>query len=127
MTTVLVVEDEPDIRYLLRFMLTEDGFDVLEAEEGEEALALLAEHAEIRLVVLDLRLPGLDGFAVLEQLKATGAMGRLAVLVVSAHADTAVMEWTLEQGTAGFVRKPFKPAELLAAVHGALDRPLPAR
>jgi two-component system, OmpR family, alkaline phosphatase synthesis response regulator PhoP len=118
-TTVLVVEDEPDLLLLARRMLEELGYAVIEAPGGEEALEL-AENQEVDAVLLDLRMPGMDGWAVLDQLRATGTISRLPVIVLSAHADPAAVKRSAELGAKGYVKKPYRVADLtraLEAVH----------
>jgi CheY-like chemotaxis protein len=122
MTTILVAEDEPDLRLLMRLTLTRGGFEVIDVGSGEEALPLLMGDARIALAVLDLRMPGIGGFAVLEALRASGALQRIGVVVVSAHADAEVKTSALSHGCDAYVSKPFKPAALLAVVQGVLDR-----
>ncbi len=115
MTTVLVVEDEPDLLLLARRMLEELGYAVIEAPGGEEALEL-AENQEVDAVLLDLRMPGMDGWAVLDQLRATGTISRLPVIVLSAHADPAAVKRSAELGAKGYVRKPYRVADLTRAL-----------
>lgn len=122
MTTILVAEDEPDLRLLMRLTLSRDGFDVVDVGSGEEAIARLTADEGIGLAVIDLRMPGIGGFAVLEALRAAGTLERLGVVVVSAHADTDVQTSALDRGCDAYVSKPFKPAELLAVVREVLGR-----
>jgi CheY-like chemotaxis protein len=122
MTTILIAEDEPDLRLLECLTLTRGGFEVIEAGSGEEAVAHLTANAAIGLAVIDLRMPGIGGFGVLAALRDSGALGRLRVIVVSAHADADVQAAALSQGCAAYVRKPFRPAELLAVVRDVLAR-----
>jgi CheY-like chemotaxis protein len=114
-TTVLVVEDEPDLLLLARRMLEELGYAVIEASGGEEALDL-AENQEVDAVLLDLRMPGMDGWAVLDQLRATGTISRLPVIVLSAHADPAAVKRSADLGAKGYVKKPYRVADLTRAL-----------
>ena len=122
MTTVLVAEDEPDLRLLMRLTLNRDGIDVVDVSSGEEALSLLTRDASIDVAIVDLRMPGIDGFAVLDALHAAGTLSRVGVVVVSAHADTDVQAEAVARGCDAYVSKPFTPAELLGVVHEVLDR-----
>lgn len=115
MTTVLIVDDEDDIRMLVKLALATSGMDVREAADGAEALDQIRAGG-IDVVVLDLRMPGLDGFGVIDALKIEGRLPDLPVLVLSAHADQAVASRVMEAGCAGFMRKPFGPSDLAAAV-----------
>jgi len=119
--TVLVVDDEPDIRVLAKITLQSAGFDVMEAESGEDALAAV-ERTNPDAVLLDIRMPGMNGWEVLEQLKSTDRYGEVPVVVFSAHEMTTAPERAREQGSAGFLAKPFLPEELVEAVNSALGQ-----
>jgi CheY-like chemotaxis protein len=113
--TVLLVEDEPDVLLVARLMLEEAGYAVLEARGGEEAVEL-AEKAKVEAVFLDLRMPGMDGWGVLEELRARGIISRLPVIVLSAHADPSAIERSYELGAKGYVKKPFRAIDLTRAL-----------
>ena len=118
MTTVLVVDDEGDIRLLARLVLEGSGMEVLEAASAHEALRILqVEH--IGVVVLDLRMPELDGWAVLDSMRKAGMLERLGVIVVSAHADPSTAALARAAGTSGYLKKPFHPHDLVEAVRRA--------
>ena len=121
MTTVLVVDDEPDIRMLLRMMLEPTGVDVIEASNGEDCLARV-DAGGVDVMVLDLLMPGMDGFAVLEGLRGRGLIDALPVLVLSAHADQTSAREALQAGCVGYINKPFATAEVLAALAEAVGR-----
>ncbi len=108
MTRVLVVEDEPDIRLLITVNLESAGFDVLEAGSGEEGLDLVAAAD---MLLLDIRLPGIDGFEVMERL---GRPFPLPVIAMSAHSSEAARDQALALGCAGWLQKPFSPRGLVA-------------
>lgn len=118
MTTVLVVDDESDIRLLARLILEPADCTVLEAADGTTALATISS-THVDLVLLDLRMPVLDGWGVLRQLRADGCLPDLPVVVVSAHADPAMVEAVMAEGCRGYVQKPFQPSDLMAAVEDA--------
>lgn len=112
---VLIVDDEPDIRLLIRINLLAAGYEVLEAGNGREAIDIL-EGEEPDLVLLDLRLPELDGWDVLEHLKERGVAERVPVVAISAHASPTTKERAREVGFRSYVSKPFTPDELLEVV-----------
>lgn len=114
MTRVLIVDDEPAIRRLLRGALERAGYDVREAGDAQAALA--AARAPVALVLLDLGLPGRDGLELVPLLKARA----LAVVVVTARDDTAEKVAALDLGADDYVTKPFDSEELLARVRVAL-------
>jgi two-component system, OmpR family, KDP operon response regulator KdpE len=114
---ILVVDDEPPIRKLLRTGLTAHGFNVLEAEDGQTALAMLRRNA-MDLLILDLGLPHTDGFAVIESLRASGT--NIPIVVLSARSDETGKVRALDMGADDFVTKPFGMDELLARIRAAL-------
>lgn len=117
LTRILVVDDEPAIRCLLRTGLATQGYDVLEAVDGTVALALLAE-GPVDLVILDLGLPGLNGLDVLRTLRARGDL--TPVLVLSSRDDESGKVQALDGGADDYVTKPFGMNELVARVRTAL-------
>lgn len=116
---VLVVEDEPDILLAARLLLQSAGYSVLEAENGEVGVRL-AEEAEPDAMMLDLRMPGMDGWAVLDQLRVSGRLESLPVIVLSAHASKTTVERAIELGARGYVRKPFDLSDLTQALETVL-------
>lgn len=111
---ILIVDDEPDIRMVARIALR-DRFEVLEAADGEEALRKIDEENP-DLVFLDLRMPGLDGWGVLERLRSQRRLEEVPVIVVSAHGDPGIAEQALGLGCRGYLSKPFGPRDLLEAI-----------
>jgi two-component system KDP operon response regulator KdpE len=113
---VLVVDDEPAIRRLLRTTLQPQGYDVIEAETGGEALAhLAAETTDV--VLLDLGLPDMDG---LEVVRAIRARSSVPIVILSVRADERGKVEALDLGSDDYVVKPFGAAELLARLRAAL-------
>jgi DNA-binding response OmpR family regulator len=115
---ILVVEDEQAIADLVRAYLRRDGFDVVWASSGEQALEELARHP-VRLVVLDVGLPGIDGFEVCRRLRARSGV---PILILSARDDEIDRVAGLEAGADDYVTKPFSPRELVARVKAILRR-----
>jgi CheY-like chemotaxis protein len=111
---VLVVEDDPDIREVLEEMLDAGGHRVLTASNGREALAVLDRISTPCLVLLDLMMPVMSGFAFLEELTRRPDRERVNVLLISANAQ--VEQVARGQGVVGFVRKPFDLDDVLALV-----------
>jgi two-component system KDP operon response regulator KdpE len=113
---ILVVDDEPAIRRFLRTSLGSQGYQVEEAEDGTAALAAM-NHAP-DLIVLDLGMPGMDGFEVIRNLRESGAT--LPIVVLSVRADEAGKVRALDLGADDYVTKPFGIEELLARIRTAL-------
>ncbi|HLH27260.1 MAG TPA: response regulator [Chloroflexota bacterium] len=120
-STVLLVEDDPDLRRFAQVTLRLGGYRPLIAADGETGLAL-ARKARPQLMVLDLRLPELDGWQVLQALRATPETAELPVLVLTASAGPADKDRTLAAGVAGYLVKPVSADALLDAVERALAR-----
>lgn len=114
---ILVVDDEPNIRELCRLYLEQDGFQVMEAQSGAEALAL-AREGRPALVVLDLMLPDLSGFEVCKALQEW----ETPVIMLTARADEVDKILGLELGADDYLTKPFSPRELVARVKTILRR-----
>jgi len=115
MSRVLVVDDEPDVLLLCRLNLQQRGHEILEAPEGSRALELARErHPDV--IVLDLMLPGMTGYEVLETLKGDAATSDIPVLVLTAKSLRADRERSHGMGAAGFLTKPFLPSELCEMV-----------
>lgn len=114
---VLVVDDEPPIRRMLRTSLSAQGYQVSEAEDGASALAALRSNTT-DVLVLDLGLPGMDGFEVIRQLRDAGSA--VPIVVLSVRADEAGKVRALDIGADDYVTKPFGIEELLARVRAAV-------
>ena len=115
-TSVLVVDDEPQVVWMLTFSLEAEGFATLTARDGVSALAEIREHHP-RLVLLDIMMPVMDGWSVLEQLQQLPAADRPRVVVVSARASLRDRAKAAELGADAFVPKPFSVDELLEVLH----------
>ncbi|HEV8340872.1 MAG TPA: response regulator [Candidatus Binatia bacterium] len=121
---ILIVEDEPDIRKLLHYNLTQERFKVLEAEDGEKALKSVRQEKP-DLIVLDLMLPGLSGIEVCRVLRERSETSRVPVLMLTAKAGEADRVVGLEMGADDYLTKPFSPRELVARVKAILRRSEP--
>jgi two-component system, OmpR family, alkaline phosphatase synthesis response regulator PhoP len=118
---ILVVEDESDIRKLVRYNLEQEGFALLEAADGEQALALLRKQRP-HLLILDLMLPGMNGLEVCRVLRADERLAKLPVLMLTARATEVDKVLGLEIGADDYVTKPFSPRELVARVKALVRR-----
>ncbi|HJU48520.1 MAG TPA: response regulator, partial [Gaiellaceae bacterium] len=121
MPTVLVVDDEPIVRDVVVRYLRNEGFDTLEAGDGDTARRLI-EGGDPELVVLDLMLPGTDGLALCRWIR---SRGDLPVIMLTARGDEADRIVGLEHGADDYVAKPFSPRELTMRVKTVLRRAAP--
>jgi len=117
---ILVVDDEPPIRKLLRTALGAQGYEIVEAETGAAALIAL-RTGNFGLIVLDLGLPGMDGFELITRIRAAQADGGMVpIVVLSSRDDEAGKVRALDLGADDYVTKPFGAEELLARIRTAL-------
>ena len=120
MKKVLVLEDESSIRGFIVINLRRAGYEVVEAETGEEALQKLHEHPDTRVCLLDIMLPGIDGFEVCRRIRATNT--KIGIIMLTARSQEMDKVTGLMTGADDYVTKPFSPAELIARVDALLRR-----
>ncbi|NOG31056.1 response regulator [Halomonas sp. TBZ9] len=115
MANILVVDDEPNIVLSLEFLMEQAGYKVTTAEDGEQALACV-ESTPPDLILLDISLPGISGFDVLEQLRAQAATERLPIIMLTAHGREVEREKGMAMGADDYVTKPFSTQALVEKV-----------
>jgi len=120
-TKILVVDDEEDIRELVRLNLTKEGYEILDCDSGEQALSL-SRGKQPDLVVLDLMLPGIDGIEVCRRLKADPKTAAIPVVILTAKGEEADVVAGLEVGAEDYVVKPFSGKVLAARVRRLLRK-----
>ena len=120
MKKVLVLEDESSIRSFIVINLRRAGYDVIEAESGEEALEKLQQNPDIRVALLDIMLPGIDGFEVCRRIRVTNL--RIGIIMLTARSQEMDKVTGLMTGADDYVTKPFSPAELTARVDALMRR-----
>jgi two-component system, OmpR family, alkaline phosphatase synthesis response regulator PhoP len=118
---ILLVEDRPDIAELIAFHLAKEGYEVVQAYDGEEAVKKLSESS-IDLIVLDLMLPKISGLEILKKIKQDPHLKKIPVIIESARGDDADIIMGLEMGAEDYVTKPFSPRVLLARVRKIFQR-----
>jgi DNA-binding response OmpR family regulator len=118
---ILVADDDEDIRRLLRFRLERAGYGVVEARDGEEALALALQHRP-DLAVMDVMMPKATGYEVTRRLREDESTRRIPVILLTARAQEADVSTGFEAGADDYLRKPFSPQELRARVQAILGR-----
>ncbi|HYN78128.1 MAG TPA: phosphate regulon transcriptional regulator PhoB [Lamprocystis sp. (in: g-proteobacteria)] len=124
MTTILVVDDEPDIREVIRFALEGAEFTVLEAGHADEARKLLGTAAP-DLILLDWMLPGRSGLELAQQLKQNPKTRAVPIIMVSARGEEEDRIRGLDTGADDYIAKPFSPREMVARVNAVLRRARP--
>ena len=120
MKKVLVLEDESSIRRFIVINLRRAGYQVVEAESGEQALELLSQHSDVRVALLDIMLPGIDGFEVCRRIRATNPA--IGIIMLTARSQEMDKVTGLMTGADDYVTKPFSPAELTARVDALMRR-----
>ena len=120
---ILVVEDTEDNRQILRDVLSDAGFDLIEAGDGEEGVRMAAKF-QPDLVLMDIQLPVIDGYEATRRIKADPALRHIPVIAVTSYALSQDEKKALAVGCSGYVAKPFSPRALLAKIREFLpDQP----
>jgi two-component system alkaline phosphatase synthesis response regulator PhoP len=118
---ILIVEDEKDIIKMIEYNLKKEGFKVIDARDGEDALDLsLREHPDI--ILLDLMLPGIDGLEVCKTLKKESKTSSIPIIMLTAKSQESDKVVGLELGADDYITKPFSPRELIARIKAVLRR-----
>ena len=120
MKKVLVLEDESSIRSFIVINLIRAGYEIVEAETGEEALEKLSENPDVRVTLLDIMLPGIDGFEVCRRVRA--AYPHIGIIMLTARSQEMDKVTGLMTGADDYFTKPFSPAELTARVDALMRR-----
>jgi two-component system alkaline phosphatase synthesis response regulator PhoP len=121
MATVLIVDDEEDIRQILAYNLIKEGFTVMTASRGDEALELIYKQKP-DLILLDVMMPGMDGIEVCEAIKANPANNSIIICFLTARSEDYSQIAGLDVGGDDYVTKPIKPKVLISRVHALLRR-----
>ena len=120
MKKVMVLEDESSIRSFIVINLRRAGYEVIEAETGEEALEKLQQNHDIRVALLDIMLPGIDGFEVCRRIRATNA--QIGIIMLTAKTQEMDKVGGLMMGADDYMTKPFSPSELVARIDAIYRR-----
>ena len=119
--TILVVEDEPSIREVVSLYLKRAGYQVLDTDDGQQALTIVEKEGP-DLIVLDLMLPGIDGLEVTRQLKNHANTKKIPIVMLTAKGEEADIVTGLELGADDYITKPFSPRVLVARVRAVMRR-----
>ena len=118
---ILVVEDEEDNRQILRDLLATSGYEMVEANNGEQALAAVDQHRP-DLILMDIQLPIMDGYEATRRIRANPANKRIPIIAVTSYALSGNESMALAAGCDAYVPKPYSPRELLAKIREFLPR-----
>lgn len=118
---ILVVEDQEDNRRILRDLLTSVGYEIIEAVTGEEGVAL-AETGRPDLILMDIQLPGIDGYETTRRVRALPALRQVPIIAVTSYALSGDDVKAKEAGCTDYVPKPFSPRALLATIRKYLPQ-----
>jgi DNA-binding response OmpR family regulator len=119
--TILVADDEEDLRELVAYRLTRSGYHVIGAGDGQEALELAAARTP-DLMVLDVMMPKLDGYELTRRVRAEAALRSIPVILLTARSQESDIDRGFEVGADDYLKKPFNPDELVARVRAVLGR-----
>nr|MBF0220910.1 response regulator [Desulfobulbaceae bacterium] len=118
--TILIVEDTPTIRKAIKYGLIQAGFKVLTASNGKEAIDMLRKK-KVNLILSDIEMPEMDGFALCRQLKADSDLHEIPIVIMSTHSERSYMKRVVELGAATYLVKPFNPEELIIIIDRILS------
>ncbi|MBQ9438110.1 MAG: response regulator transcription factor [Lachnospiraceae bacterium] len=119
---ILVADDEERIRRLLRDYLKREGYEVLEAPDGEAAINLFYETQDLSLIILDIMMPKMNGLEVLKEIRDSGENGNVPVILLTARTSERDQLAGFDSGADEYVEKPFSPRVLIARVNAILKR-----
>jgi DNA-binding response OmpR family regulator len=120
MPKILITEDETDIRQLIFFTLQFAGFEVVQGKNGEEAV-VLSKQEKPDLILMDVRMPKMDGFTAAQQIKADPETAHIPIIFLSAKGQDVEIEQGLEVGAVDYLLKPFNPPELIDRIKSTLS------
>jgi len=115
---ILIADDEPDIIVITKARLEKSGFEVVTCPDGEGCLKLAQDLPDV--ILLDIQMPGIDGYEVLRRLKNGESTKSIPVIMLSASSSEDALKKTLEAGAAGYVLKPFDPGALIETIRKAV-------
>jgi CheY-like chemotaxis protein len=115
MAKILIIEDNEQNLYLETFILQQNGHEIIQARTGESGIALAAQSSP-DLILLDIQLPGMDGYMVAEELRKNTRIANIPIIAVTSYAMTGDRERVLEAGCTGYIEKPINPETFNAEI-----------
>ncbi|ACV24466.1 response regulator [Methanocaldococcus fervens] len=116
MTKILVVEDEEDILNLIKIILDMEGYLTILAKDGEEGIKALEDNEDISLIILDIRMPNMNGWEFLKIIKSSDKWKNIPVIVLTAYTQVSDIEKARSMGVEGYIAKPFSREELIRKI-----------
>ncbi len=113
---ILIVDDSKTIRQQVNFTLTKGGFQVVEAEDGKDGLEKLKTNSDVAMVISDVNMPNMNGLEMVEAIKAAGLFSNIPIVMLTTEGNSELIQRAKEAGAKGWLVKPFKPDQLIAAV-----------
>lgn len=114
MSKILIVDDSATVRQQVRLALVQNGFDVVEACDGQEGAEAIESRNDLKLVISDVNMPNMNGLEMLERVKAGGANANLPVVMLTTEGKPALIKRAKAAGAKGWLVKPFKADQLIA-------------
>lgn len=113
---VLIVDDSKTIRQQVSFTLTKGGFSVVEAEDGQDGITKLTANPDVAMIISDVNMPNMNGIEMVEAIKTAGKHGSVPIVMLTTEGSSDLIERAKAAGAKGWLVKPFKPDQLIAAV-----------
>jgi len=113
--TILIIEDNEQNLYLMRFLLEKNGFSVAEATDGEKGVKM-AKETRPHIILLDIQLPEMDGYAVARELRSDTSLNGIPIIAVTSYAMVGDRERAIEAGADGYIEKPINPEKFVEQI-----------
>jgi two-component system cell cycle response regulator DivK len=113
--TILIIEDNEQNLYLMRFLLEKNGFSVTEATDGEKGVKM-AKETKPHIILLDIQLPEMDGYAVARELRSDTSLNGIPIIAVTSYAMVGDRERAIEAGADGYIEKPINPEKFVEQI-----------
>lgn len=120
--SILIIEDDPNMAYLLRYILEREGYAIEHRQDGRQAMAYMQEHARADLVLADVMLPYMDGYELLKWIREEPQWQLTPVILLTAREQEPDVTRAFDMGADDYVKKPFSPVELLARIKRNINR-----
>jgi two-component system cell cycle response regulator DivK len=117
--TLLIIEDNEQNLYMMRFLLEKNGFTVIGAKTGREGIDMALRHKP-DAILLDIQLPEMDGYAVAAEIRKNAEISEIPIIAVTSYAMVGDRERILESGATGYIEKPINPATFIGQIRGYL-------